>query len=235
MNEYNIDNNNQNITRYSQQRKRSKIFNNIGIKIIQNNNSQNNNYNNHHNNNQNILQNNNNFPFNHYQSNPINNNDVHQNNNKNILQNNNNISPNNNQIEIENIKLIWIDYEVNNPENTIYQNKLRNILSFKSFKLINEGMEEIKKINFKRIMIMLSKRMFEEFITLFEREKKNICCSLNILVFTNKKSEVEEICKNNRKILSGYLFNYKEYIFDDFNKVIEFIKKEKNGNGKSPI
>ena len=84
-------------------------------------------------------------------------------------------------------------------------------------------------------MILLSKRIFKEFITLFEREKKDIFCSLNILVFTNNKSEVEEICKSNKEISSGYLFNYKEYIFDDFIEIMEFIKKEKKGQNKNPI
>ena len=214
MNEYTI-NDNRNTTLYSQQKKRSRIFQEMGLRIIQGKNNQNNKNNNNisQNNNQNILQNiqnnnihrnilqnilknnQNNYHYRNFNKNILinrQNNNNHQNNNQNILQNNqnNNNHQNNNQNEIQNIELIWIDYEVNNIENTIYQNKLRNILSFKAFESINEGMEIIKKIKFKRIMILLSKRIFKEFITLFEREKKDIFCSLNILVFTNNKSEV---------------------------------------------
>ena len=46
--------------------------------------------------------------------------------------------------------LIWIDYNINNEENTLYQQQLNKILSFKGFTTIIDGINEIKKIKFKK-------------------------------------------------------------------------------------
>ena len=37
---------------------------------------------------------------------------------------------------------------------------------------------------------MLSSKMFEDFIPLFEKEKNKISCSLNIIVFTKKDKKL---------------------------------------------
>ena len=85
-------------------------------------------------------------------------------------------------------ELIWIDCNVNNSENEEYKNQLKNILRYKAYDSIEPALDEIKRIKFERVTILLSRNIFKDFIPLFEREKNNICCSLNILVFTyNKK------------------------------------------------
>ena len=127
----------------------------------------------------------------------------------------------------ENPKLIWIDYNINKSENIKYQNILKNITSFKGFNSIELGLEEIKKIKFERVIIILSKSMFNDFIPLFDKEKNNICCSLNIIVFTKKSNKilVEEICNNNKDISAGYIFD-KKNIFEKFSQIIDFIEND---------
>ena len=104
----------------------------------------------------------------------------------------------------------------------------KNNLTIKEFNSIQLGLEEIKKIQFERVILMLSKNMFKDFIQLFEKEKNKICCSLNVIVFTNKNKKllVEEICNNNKEISSGYIF-YKTNIFCKIKQVTDFINKEK--------
>ena len=159
------------------------------------------------------------------------NNNTNTNNNPNT--NNIQINSNNNQSNNNNEKkpiIIWIDYSIENKENSAYIEQLQNLGSFKGFNSIQSGINEILKIKFKRLILILSKRMFSDFIVLFEKEKNKIFCCLNILVFTvkSKKSLVEEICNNNKEISSGYLFD-KANIFDNISQVINFIKIEKEG------
>ena len=155
------------------------------------------------------------------------------NNSINIINSNSNIihSNNNNMMNINNSlfpHFIWIDYNINSEENSFYKMKLKN----KNFSLIEchtieQGLTEIKKIKFEKVILMLSKRMFNDFINSFEKEKNEICCSLNIIVFTKreKKNLIEEICNNSKKISSGYLFN-KTNIFYDFHQIEEFLNKK---------
>ena len=127
-------------------------------------------------------------------------------------------------------KLCWIDYNIANKENMKYKKELYPLVKLIECKEIEQGLEEIKKIKFEKVMIMLSKSMFEKFISKFEKERSNICCTLNIIVFTKKKnkSDIEKICNNNKEISSGYLFN-KINIFSKISEIKEFIIKVKEG------
>ena len=144
-----------------------------------------------------------------------------------LLSKTNKIYSNNSKSNVD-PELIWIDYNIDNGENTIYQKMLKEILSYKGFKTIIDGINEIKKIKFKKVMLMLTSSIFYDFIPIFEREKNTIFCCLNVIVFTRKEkiAEVEQFCKENKKISSGYLFD-KTKIFDDIEKIKEFIKQTK--------
>ena len=117
------------------------------------------------------------------------------NNSINIINSNSNIihSNNNNMMNINNSQFphfIWIDYNINSEENNFYKMELKN----KNFSLIEchtieQGLTEIKKIKIEKVILMLSKRMFNDFIYSFEKEKNEICCSLNIIVFTKKEKK----------------------------------------------
>ena len=127
-----------------------------------------------------------------------------------------------------NSKIIWIDYNIDNEENTKYKEELLENYTLIECKLINQGLDEIKKLKFEKVILILSKTTFNEFIPLFEKEKIKICCSLNIIVFTKKDglTLVEDICKKNKEISSGYLFD-RTNIFYNFEQVKDFIEKEK--------
>ena len=154
---------------------------------------------------------------------------INENKNEKIDENNNIISENNsikNQ-EKKFPKLIWMDFNINGKENLKYKNELKELVFLIECNSIEQGLEEIKKIKFERVILMLTKTMFIDFINLFEKEKKEICCSLNIIVFTKKsgRSAVEEICKKNEQISSGYIFD-KTNIFHNFKQIKKFITQE---------
>ena len=147
--------------------------------------------------------------------------------NKNL---NNNISNNNIDLNKE-PELIWIDYGIERFENQKYLIQLKNIITIEVYKSMEEGINRIKEIKFKRIMVMLNKKIFEEFINLFQREKNHIFCSINILIFTYDKKSIYKICENNKEISSGFLFK-KINTFGNITEVINFIKNEIKGQNK---
>ena len=104
---------------------------------------------------------------------------------------------------------MWIDGNINNGENKGNQAKLRD-MNFELFALENEneGINEIKKIKFEKINLLISGSLFQNFINLIKKEKAEISCALNIIVFTSilGKSHIEEICNNDNDILNGLLF-----------------------------
>ena len=130
-------------------------------------------------------------------------------------------------------KLFWIDRNINNNENKKYQVILRDM----NFDLLaleneNEGINEIKKIKFEKINILISGSLFQNFINLIKSEKTKISCVINIVVFTSiiRKSHIEEICNKENDILNGLLFT-KKNIFCSISQIQEFLlslgKKER--------
>ena len=122
----------------------------------------------------------------------------------------NGLNPNENVEKYIEPKLIWIDKNVNEGENIFNQERLGKIISpIKVFNSLEDGLKEIKKIKLKKIILILTARMFDDFIKIFEEEKKNIFCCLNIIIFTREERipKIEEICNKSKIISSGYLFN----------------------------
>ena len=150
--------------------------------------------------------------------------------NPNLTNLENNVINNEIKEEVKLPKLIWIDYNLDKKENLKYKNELKDLVFLIECKGLEEGLAAIKKIKFERIIVMLSKTYFNEFIPLFEKEKNNICCSLNIIIFTKKsnKSDIEDLCDKNKEISLGYLFN-KINIFVNINSIKKFLIQEKEG------
>jgi hypothetical protein len=115
--------------------------------------------------------------------------------------------------------VIWIDRKIDNNENKNYINRLNKISQLKGFNSIEQGLNEILNIKFKKVILILSHKMFIDFIPKFEIEKTKICCCLNIIVFTqaNKKSLVTEIC-NKIKIFHLDIYLIKQIFLITFHK-----------------
>jgi len=96
----------------------------------------------------------------------------------------------------------------------------------------NEGTNEIKKVKFEKINILISGSLFQNFINLIKSEKTKISCVINIVVFTSvmRRSHIEEICNKENDILNGLLFR-KKNIFCSISQIQEFLlslgKKER--------
>ena len=90
--------------------------------------------------------------------------------------------------------IIWIDANVNNEENTGYLKELETYSFFKikCFTNVNEAINKIKKIEFEESYIIVSGRLYSEFIKKFKENLKDICIIPKIIIFTLNKDKLIE-------------------------------------------
>ena len=104
--------------------------------------------------------------------------------------NSNIILENNNQNNDEKI-YIWIDPDINNKQNRMNYNYLINSLKIKiiTFRNIDECFNYIndKYNKYKEIIIIISGKLFYNFIKLFRNNIKRIHFSPTIIIFSDKK------------------------------------------------
>jgi len=121
-------------------------------------------------------------------------------------------------------KLVWIDSEINNEENNLYKNYLCKFFKVSTFINESEGINQIKQFKFEKIHIIVSGRLFKNFIKLIKTEIAKISCIIDIIVFTSdaRKPFIEEICNKEKFILDGYFFE-KKNIFTKISEVRDYL------------
>ena len=72
--------------------------------------------------------------------------------------------------------IIWIDINVDNEENSMYVKELELLGNFKinCFKFIENAIESIKKINFEQTFIIVSGKLYKDFIEKFKENLNDI-------------------------------------------------------------
>ena len=103
--------------------------------------------------------------------------------------------------------VIWIDSNVYNEENAQYRKELESIWYFKVkwFENIKEAINYLKEIQFVETKIIVSGRLYTEFLSKFIENLKEINVIPKIIIFAKEK---ELFIKNNKK--------YEEYINHSF-------------------
>ena len=125
--------------------------------------------------------------------------------------------------------VIWIDFIVDNEENSRYLEELKTYFFFKVkyFKNVDEAINKIKKIKFEETNIIVSGRLYFEFIEKFKENLKDICVIPRIIIFTRNK---EKLIENNKEF--NYLLNHPFYnlggIITSFDDVKKFLLKKIN-------
>ena len=135
-------------------------------------------------------------------------------------------TPNNNYLR-SNIVLVWIDKKVNNSENTGYQKEFRNInnLDLHCFENVYDGINFLKKIEFKRTIIITSGSIYSEFINVFKKNINELRIAPRIIIFTSNKSNY--INKNSSILPINHPFYNAGGVVDFFGPVKEFILSKK--------
>ena len=99
-------------------------------------------------------------------------------------------------------KYIWIDPEIYNEENMKYVKQLEEQYSFK-FKLFlttNEAIDYIKEIEFEETKIIISGKLYLEFINSFKINITAICVAPKIIIFTSSERRFLEYNKEYKNI-----------------------------------
>lgn len=126
-------------------------------------------------------------------------------------------------------KLIWIDERVNFEENNFYKSyilKYHNTYHIISFENVNDGIERLKEFSFKDVFIIVSGRLYKDFIQKFMNNLTIIKVIPKIIIFTGNKDKFLENNNDLKNILNHNYYNLggiRTY-FDD---ILNFLTTDK--------
>ena len=106
-------------------------------------------------------------------------------------------------------KIIWIDKEIYNEENSKYVKDLESDYSLiiRLYQGVNEAINYIKDIDFEETKIIVSGRLFSEFVKKFKQNINKICISPKIIVFTGNEDRFLEYNKDYKNTENAF-YNY---------------------------
>ena len=128
--------------------------------------------------------------------------------------------------------LIWLDANVNNEENMLYQQKINQLNKFNLFLFTKtrDCILKIKSIQFEKTYILVSGSLSKEFFEEFERIINKILICPTIIIFTSTRKL--NLIKKNILNLNNFHFYDINLVFDFFsgveNKLLSQIKYEPN-------
>ena len=129
--------------------------------------------------------------------------------------------------------IIWIDREIYNEENQGYVKDLEQ-LGYKKLRLfekIGEALDYMKSIQFEETKIIVSGRLFNEFINIFKANILDICFMPKIIVFTGNKKRFLSYNQDYLKIENKfYTYGGIATIIDE---IKDFLNKENNNINKN--
>ena len=109
-------------------------------------------------------------------------------------------------------KLIWIDAQVNNDENNEYKSEIKekyNKFNIISLKDVDSGIKELKELSFQEVFVIVSGRLYKDFIKNFMNNLPKIKAIPKIIIFTGDRDKFLE--SNNdlemKNILNNKYFN----------------------------
>ena len=127
-------------------------------------------------------------------------------------------------------KIIWIDRNIYNEENLGYVKELEELgyKKLRLFETVTEAFDYMKSILFDETKIIVSGRLFSEFINTFKANIKDICFIPKIIIFTGNEERFlgynQDYEKTENKF---YTFGAIATIIDE---VKDFLKKENTIN-----
>ena len=124
------------------------------------------------------------------------------------------------------INVIWIDQYIDNYENERYSRILRSMKSLivKLFKNVDEAIKYMIKIKFEEFKVIVSGRLYSEFVRKFKENINDMFISPKIIVFTGSEDRFLEYnpeYKEEKNIFYTY-----GGIATFFDAVIEFIQRK---------
>ena len=122
--------------------------------------------------------------------------------------------------------VIWVDPQVDNEENKKYLKFMDKFdyLKVRYFKEIKHAIAEIKKIDFEETLIILSGKLYFDFIDIFKENLNDINIIPKILVFTSKAEIfIEKLNQYNK--MKEFPFYISEGIKTNFTAIQRYFSK----------
>ena len=106
-------------------------------------------------------------------------------------------------------KIIWIDREIYNEENLGYVKELEELgyTKLRLFEKVSEAFDYMKSILFEETKIIVSGRLFNEFINTFKENINDICFIPKILYSQEKKKDFFDIIKIIKKLKINFILS----------------------------
>ena len=122
--------------------------------------------------------------------------------------------------------LIWIDEELDSEENRKYAEALRSFnplfFNIRLLKNLDDAIQRMKYIEFQETKIIVSGKLYPEFVKKFNENIIDMCFAPKIIIFTRNK---QKFLENNKDYLNNTFYNFGGVV-DTFQEVIKFLKNE---------
>ena len=140
--------------------------------------------------------------------------------------------------------VIWIDPNIKNEENSGYKTELEKIgnIRLKCFEKVEEAINQLKKLQFEETKIIISGKVFIDFVLLFQENILDMRVVPKIIIFTGNKEKFLEKIRGYKSIIDDlfYIYGGIKILFQDIkafitneNKVVnstESLKSTKTNN-----
>ena len=136
-------------------------------------------------------------------------------------------------------EIIWIDENINNTENTSYMDQLSTLynlpieeLNSHKFTEVKSSIDYLKKLFFIEVIIIVSGRLYFDFVEELEKNLKDICAIPKIIIFTSvqRVNYCFPCCSFERKVKKLNKFYYYGGIKTSFEEVKSFIDSQEKEN-----
>ena len=125
------------------------------------------------------------------------------------------------------VEVLWIDNSIDNGENKGYTSKLNGVENIKQLicvKNVNEGIEKLKIIEFKKTLIICSGRQYPDFLNEFKNSINQFMICPKVIIFTGNKQNYEKRNLNDKELHINHPFYNSGGVVDKFNDVLSFLK-----------
>ena len=121
---------------------------------------------------------------------------------------------------------IWIDENIDNEDNAQYIKELESIyfLNFRFFKKIDQALNYIKYIKFQETKVIISDKLYSQFVKKFKENIIDMSVAPNIIVFKKDKENLIEYKKEFER--NDNLFYKFGGIASTFDEIKKFLKDE---------
>ena len=120
--------------------------------------------------------------------------------------------------------VIWIDEDLDNEENKKYAEELYSFgsLIVRLFKNLDKAIEHMKYIEFQETKVIVSGKLYPEFVTKFKENIIDMCVAPKIIIFTRNK---QTFVKSNKDYQNNTFYNFGGVV-DTFQEVVKFLRSE---------